>query len=67
MYTGPGLFTFYPKRKNSSHKGQNGKILILGGSNHYHGSVVLAGKAAFSLNIVSAPTRNFTELSRSPI
>ena len=51
MYTGPGLFTFYPKRKNSSHKGQNGKILILGGSNHYHGSVVLAGKAAFSLNI----------------
>lgn len=51
LYTGPGLFTLYPHRSNNSHKGQNGKILIIGGSNTYHGSLVLAGKAAFSLNI----------------
>ena len=51
VYTGPGLFTLYPKRKESSHKGQNGKILIIGASNNYHGSAILAGKAAFSLNI----------------
>ena len=51
LYTGPGLFTLYPHRSNQSHKGQNGKILIIGGSNTYHGSLILAGKAAFSLNI----------------
>lgn len=51
LHTGPGLFSLYPKRGNSSHKGQNGKILIIGGSNNYHGSPILAGKAAFALNI----------------
>jgi NAD(P)H-hydrate epimerase len=50
-YTGPGLFTLYPKRNKNSHKGQNGKILIIGGSKDYHGSPILAGKAAFALNI----------------
>lgn len=51
LYTGPGLFTLYTQRAVQSHKGQNGKILIIGGSNTYHGSLVLAGKAAFSINI----------------
>ncbi len=51
LFTGPGLFSLYPKRKVTSHKGQNGKILIIGGSSAYHGSPILAGKAAFALNI----------------
>lgn len=51
FYTGPGLFSLYPKRSNLSHKGQNGKILIIGGSKDYHGSPILAGEAAFALNI----------------
>ena len=51
IYTGPGLYTLYPKRKNDSHKGQNGKIAIIGGSNVYHGAVLLAAKAALALNV----------------
>ena len=51
LFTGPGLFSLYPKRKPASHKGENGKILIIGGSKNYHGSIILAGKAAFALNI----------------
>ena len=30
-----------------SHKGDNGRVLIIGGSSEYHGAVILAGKAAF--------------------
>ena len=51
LYTGPGLFSLYPKRKQQSHKGQNGKVLLIGGAKNYHGSIILAGKAAFELNI----------------
>ncbi|HLC84646.1 MAG TPA: NAD(P)H-hydrate dehydratase [Candidatus Nanoarchaeia archaeon] len=35
-----------PKHKKSSHKGQNGRLLIIGGSEDYVGSLVLAGLAA---------------------
>lgn len=35
-----------PKPENSSHKGQNGVILIIGGSGTYHGAPILAAKAA---------------------
>ncbi len=35
-----------PKRASSSHKGQNGKVLVIGGSNDYVGAVALAGLAA---------------------
>ena len=35
-----------PKRKSSSHKGDNGKVLVIGGSKDYVGAVALAGLAA---------------------
>ena len=34
------------KRKKTSHKGENGKVLIIGGSIDYVGAVALAGLAA---------------------
>ena len=36
----------FPKRKSSSHKGDNGKVLVIGGSYDYVGAPVLAGLAA---------------------
>jgi len=35
-----------PKRKEDSHKGENGKLLIIGGCEDYPGAVALAGLAA---------------------
>ncbi len=35
-----------PKRKPDSHKGDNGKVLVIGGSKDYVGAVALAGLAA---------------------
>jgi len=35
-----------PKRRSYSHKGDNGKVLIIGGSRDYVGAVALAGLAA---------------------
>lgn len=49
-FTGPGLFNNFPIRSNDSHKGQNGKLLIIGGSETYHGAPVLAAKAALALH-----------------
>ena len=36
----------FPKRKKKSHKGDNGKVLVIGGSKDYVGAPVLAGLAA---------------------
>ncbi len=36
----------FPKRKEDSHKGDNGRILIVGGSEEYTGAVLLAAMAA---------------------
>ena len=38
--------TFIPARKSSSRKGDNGKILVLGGSFLYHGAPILSSIAA---------------------
>lgn len=40
------LKTFWKKRKLSSHKGENGRVLIVGGSPEYVGAPALAGLAA---------------------
>ena len=34
------------ERKKTSHKGENGYVLIIGGSEEYVGAVILAGLAA---------------------
>ena len=37
---------FVPGRPPGSHKGQNGRVLVVGGSNVYHGAPILASLAA---------------------
>lgn len=46
IFTGPGDLLRLPKRKSSTHKGENGKVLIIGGSAEYSGAPALAGLAA---------------------
>lgn len=45
-YTGPGEMLLYPRPEEESHKGDNGKLLIVGGG-PYTGAPVLAAKAAY--------------------
>jgi len=45
-YVGPGeLVSFYPKPKKESHKGENGRLLVVGGG-PYYGAPALASFAA---------------------
>ena len=50
-----------PKRKPESHKGDNGRLLIIGGSIDYVGAVMLAGMAAFRSGVdivtIAAPEK----------
>ncbi len=43
---GPGDAKFALRKKKGKHKGQNGKLLIIGGSKDYFGAPYLASKAA---------------------
>jgi len=43
---GPGEVKVLNKPAPGSHKGQNGKILIIGGSERYHGAVLLSAQIA---------------------
>ena len=49
------------KRKKDSHKGENGEVLIIGGSEDYVGCLALAGLAALRTGIdwvtIAAPER----------
>lgn len=50
-----------PKRSPESHKGQNGTVLVIGGSMDYVGAVLLAGMAAFRTGVdkvvIAAPEK----------
>ena len=48
MFVGPGEFIYYPVPKETSHKGQNGTVLVIGGG-PYVGAPVLAGLAAYRI------------------
>jgi len=61
VYTGPGDVMFNLKeRPRDAHKGQAGKIMIIGGSRKYTGAPALAGIAALAagadLTFIVAPT-----------
>ncbi|KAF5089144.1 Bifunctional NAD(P)H-hydrate repair enzyme Nnr [anaerobic digester metagenome] len=46
IFTGPGDMLRIQKRSENSHKGQNGRVLIIGGSADYSGAPALAASAS---------------------
>lgn len=48
--TGPGFVNKLNARVNDSHKGDNGKVLVIGGSKEYHGAPIYASLAASYLS-----------------
>ena len=50
-----------PKRKKNSKKGDNGKVLVIGGSRYYVGAISLAGLAALRSGVdwvtIAAPEK----------
>jgi len=51
----------FPKRSSKSHKGDNGKVLVIGGSKDYVGAVALSGLAALRSGVdwvtIAAPEK----------
>ncbi len=45
-YVGPGAFVRYPRPSKDAHKGDSGRVMIIGGG-PYHGAPIMAGKAAY--------------------
>ena len=45
-YVGPGAFVRYPRLRKDAHKGDGGRVMIIGGG-PYHGAPIMAGKAAY--------------------
>jgi ADP-dependent NAD(P)H-hydrate dehydratase / NAD(P)H-hydrate epimerase len=48
IFVGTGDLLRLKSRSDFSHKGKNGKILIIGGSKDYHGAPAIAGKSAIA-------------------
>lgn len=48
-FAGPGDVKSLRERGSKTHKGQNGKMLVIGGSKSYHGAPILASEAASNL------------------
>ena len=59
IYTGPGDLLRLKKRDNNSHKGQNGNVLVIGGSYDYSGAPALAAISALrsgvDISVVACP------------
>lgn len=59
LFTGPGDLLRIEKRDKKSHKGQNGKVLIIGGSKEYSGAPALAALASLGagadISVVACP------------
>jgi len=49
-HTGPGEMLLYPSAGEDSHKGENGRMLIIGGG-PYYGAPALAAKAAYRTGV----------------
>lgn len=65
-YVGPGEFAYYPIRGVESHKGQNGRILVIGGG-PFTGAPALAGLAAYRMGVdlvhIATPAPSFGPIS----
>ncbi len=59
LFTGPGDLLRRGRRDEKSHKGQNGKVLVIGGSKEYSGAPALAALAALGggvdISVVACP------------
>jgi ADP-dependent NAD(P)H-hydrate dehydratase / NAD(P)H-hydrate epimerase len=59
MFTGPGDLLRLINRSEKSHKGQNGRVLIVGGSKNYSGAPAFAGLSALrsgvDLSVIACP------------
>jgi NAD(P)H-hydrate epimerase len=68
LFTGPGDLLRIKKRDETSHKGQNGKVLIIGGSKEYSGAPALAALASLGagadISVVACP-RELSSVIRS--
>lgn len=49
-FVGPGEFVYYPVRGQESHKGENGKVLVIGGG-PFTGAPALSGLAAYRTGV----------------
>jgi ADP-dependent NAD(P)H-hydrate dehydratase / NAD(P)H-hydrate epimerase len=61
-YVGPGEFVHYPIPSADSHKGMNGRVLIVGGG-PYTGAPALAGLGAYRIKVdlvrIATPARSY--------
>ena len=61
-FLGPGELVYYPKPGKESHKGDNGRLLIIGGG-PYTGAPALAGLAAFRMGVdlvhIATPAKTY--------
>ena len=61
-YLGPGEFVYYPMPITDSHKGDNGRLLIIGGG-PYTGAPGLAGLAAYRIGVdlvhIATPAKTY--------
>lgn len=61
-FLGPGEFVYYPKPNADSHKGDNGRLLIIGGG-PYTGAPALAGLAAYRMGVdlvhIATPAKTY--------
>lgn len=66
LYTGPGDLAHYPIPKGDSHKGKNGRVLIIGGG-PYTGAPALAGFGAYRIGAdlvrIAVPASNFNAVA----
>ncbi|MFA6458673.1 MAG: NAD(P)H-hydrate dehydratase [Patescibacteria group bacterium] len=52
QFFGPGDVEFYfPRRRENSHKGENGRVVIVGGSANYLGAPLFAGLGALAAGV----------------
>ncbi len=65
-YIGPGEFVYYPTRDKDSYKGQNGRVLIIGGG-PFTGAPALAGLAAYRTGVdlvrIATPATSFVPVA----
>jgi hydroxyethylthiazole kinase-like uncharacterized protein yjeF len=65
-YTGPGEFVHYPIPSPDSHKGMNGRVLVIGGG-PYTGAPALAGFGAYRIKVdlvrIATPARSYLPIA----